>query len=100
MTTLESPVSTRYLVELYLPRRSEAEIAGNLERLQQAVARVSRPGMPIRHVCSLFIPADETCFHLFEASGPEPVEHALREAGIEHERLSEAVDLDRATCDC
>jgi hypothetical protein len=40
----------------------------------------------------IFVPDDETCFHLFEAASAETVRVAGRFAGLTFDRVTEAVE--------
>ena len=79
-----------YLVEAYAPRTSGAEVKAAAERASAAAAAVTAAGRRVRHVRSMFLRADETCFHLFEADAAEPVAEVVERAGIECERIVEA----------
>jgi len=52
-------------------------------------------GTAVRYLRSILIPGDETCLHLVEADSPEPVAEAFERAGLEADRIVEAVDLQR-----
>jgi hypothetical protein len=82
----------RFLVELYAPRCRAAEFESEVARVSAAADDLLRRGVPVRHLRSLFLPEEETCFHLFEASGTEAVEEAVRSAGLECERITLALD--------
>jgi uncharacterized protein DUF4242 len=72
--------------------------AGTAERLRQfrtAAARASRDmardGISVAYLSSVFLPADQTCLGLFQASDPEHVSEACRRAGIPCDRITEAI---------
>ena len=73
-----------YLVELYSSNASVDSAA--------ALARLG-DGMSVRHLRSILIPGDETCLHLVEADSVEQVAEAFRQAGLEADRIVEAVGL-------
>ena len=75
-----------FLVERYVPGLGVGHVV-------QALARLRRreDGEPVRHLCSLFVPADETCFCLFEALSAVSVVEANGRAGLPFERVVEAV---------
>jgi hypothetical protein len=52
---------------------------------------VSRAGTPIRYVRSIFIPEDETCFHVFESSSKEAGVAAADRAAFAFPRIAEAL---------
>jgi hypothetical protein len=83
-----------YLAELYLPEASAAELRAAAQRARSAADEMTREGTPIRYLRALFVGADETCFHLYEAPSPQLVEEASRRAEIPVERVAEALDID------
>lgn len=77
----------KYLVETYLSRAGRP----TPEELSRSAREVSLEGKEVRLLESIFIPADETCFYLFEAqSGDDVVEVATR-SGLQMERVMDAV---------
>ena len=85
-------VMPTYLVEVYLPRSraDEARVAGS--RVQAAADQLSGEGVPVRYVRTTFLPDDETCFHLVEASDVASVEEACRRAGLDRARVVTAIE--------
>lgn len=73
-----------YLVELYTVTDPDSAL---LARLGDRTA--------VRYLRSILIPGDETCLHLVEADSPERVAEAFERAGLEADRIVEAVDLQR-----
>ena len=73
-----------YLVELYSSNASvdSADLAARLG-----------DGSSVRYLRSILIPGDETCLHLVEADSVEQVAEAFRQAGLEADRIVEAVGL-------
>jgi hypothetical protein len=45
----------------------------------------------VRHVGTMYVPEDETCFDLFEAPSRELLREALQAAAIVYERIVEAI---------
>jgi hypothetical protein len=84
-----------YLVEAYMPRShaQEAQAAGG--RARRAAEDLSREGVPVRYVRTTFLPDDETCFHLFEASVPAAVEEVSRRAELGRARIVSAIETSR-----
>jgi uncharacterized protein DUF4242 len=80
-----------FLVELYLPRTDVAAFAWSTRRARLAADELSLQGTPVRYLHSIFVPADEMCFHLYEADSPDGVREAARRAALHFERVSEAV---------
>ncbi len=81
---------TNYLAEAYTP--ASAAVAEIETRARLAAAELSAAGTPVRYVRSIFMPDDETCFHLFEADSPEAVDEAARRAGFVGARITRAVE--------
>ena len=50
-------------------------------------------GSSVRYLRSILIPGDETCLHLVEADSVEQVAEAFEQAGLEADRIVEAVGL-------
>jgi hypothetical protein len=78
-----------FLVELYVADR--AAVARGVELTRRAAEDLTRSGTPVRHVRSIFVPEDETCFFLYEAESAEAVDRAASESGLPFERVSHAV---------
>ena len=85
------PSDTVYLVERYLPGIE----AGLLSRLGAQLTRVTETmrgeGKRVEWVRSLGLEADEACLCLFRAASPELVAEANDRAGLDYERISQAV---------
>jgi len=75
------------LVEAYVPKLSEAEHRAAVERARASARALSRDGTTISYRTSLFVPEDETCFHVFEGSSPEAVAEATRMAELAYARI-------------
>lgn len=87
-----------YLVELYVARSDRAGAERRGDRARLAAEQLTHEGMPVRYLRSIFVPEDETCFYLYEASSPDVVREATRRAGFTAERVTEAVpDTKRGT---
>jgi hypothetical protein len=71
-----------YLVELYSVADPDSA----------ALARLG-DGSTVRYLRSILIPGDETCLHLVEADSVERVAEALERAGLDADRIVEAVGL-------
>jgi hypothetical protein len=76
-----------YLVELYQPAGSDA----GAEQACAAATELTREGTEVRYLHSIVIPADDTCFHLFEAASAEAVDQVSRRAAFEYERIVEVL---------
>jgi hypothetical protein len=77
----------RFLVESYA--------AASAERFEEAcelARRTAEAGSGIRHVDTTYLPGDETVLHLFDAPSLEALDEAARHAGLEFERIVDAVN--------
>jgi hypothetical protein len=82
----------RFLVETYTPRIRAAEAREAGHRARAAAAELAHEGTAVRYVRTIFLPDDETCFHLFEAPSVEAVEEVGRRAGLGPLRVVTAVE--------
>jgi hypothetical protein len=89
----------QYLVELYLPRRDEAALADAAWRARVASEQVTSEGNHIRYLRTIFVPADEICFHLYEAQAADVVGEASLRARIPYERIVRAISVDGSESD-
>ncbi len=78
-----------FLVEAYVPARSEFEPV--LEQARRVAARYGAlsAGDAIRHVRSILISDDETCFHLFEAASIDALSSAITATDMRANRIVE-----------
>jgi hypothetical protein len=82
-----------YMVELYLPGEHPHERVRAAANALEGAERVRRGGLGVRYLGSIFIPTDETCFHLFEADTLGAVREANERARVRFERIVAAVHL-------
>jgi Protein of unknown function (DUF4242) len=83
-----------FLVELYVPRTEAGAANEGVARAKLAAEQLTGEGTPVRFVRGIFVPEDETCFHLYEAVTAEAVHEAARRAELPLERVAEAVGTD------
>ncbi len=81
-----------FLVEAYEPRGRNESLAEIERRARAAAAELSRSGMAVRYLRSIYIPVDETCFHVIECPSIEVVEEVGRRAQLEFDRITEAIE--------
>jgi hypothetical protein len=81
---------TEFLAELFVSKSECAASHDGWQRLAWAAAELTAEGRPVRLVRSIFVPQDETCFLLFEASSVEYVHETARRAAVICERVVEA----------
>ena len=82
-----------YLIEGYLPRSRAAELSETVARIRTAAGELTAEGIPVRHVRSSFVPADELFLHVVEAPSVEAAGELTRRAGISPERIAQAVPV-------
>jgi len=92
----------QYLVELYVSKTDCAAVAHAGARLTRAAAELTAEGRPVGLVRSIFVPEDETCFLLVEATTALDVRETARRAAVLYERVAETAADDttheRSTC--
>ncbi|HEV2901843.1 MAG TPA: nickel-binding protein [Gaiellaceae bacterium] len=72
-----------YLAELYFPDRGGGARAPLAARANAAAEELSREGIGVHYVRSVFVPEDETCFCFFEAPSADSVREALVRAALD-----------------
>jgi len=83
---------TSFVVETYVPEGSQERFSGEVDGLRRAAGSTD-PGV-VRHIASYLVPGDEMAFHLVEAATAGDVRRTASLAGIEAERIVEAVDVE------
>lgn len=76
-----------YLVESYAANHGDAVDAAR-ERARLAATL----GIGVQHVRTTFLPADEVVLHMFEARSAEALRRAVALAGLDHDRIVEAIE--------
>ena len=74
-----------FMVERYLPDLTPDAVRDQVHREQEL------PGL--RHLRTTYLPGDDLCFSLFEASSLAAVSRANDRAGMAYERIIEAFDV-------
>ncbi len=93
----ESVSGTHFLVETFAPGCKPEKLRADSAAIHAATELLARLGTRVEYVDSLLVAGEETALHFFAAGDSEAVEHVLREAGIEAERISPVVPaLNRA----
>src|SRR5438093_9971852 len=82
-----------FIVERYLPAARQAEVAAAVDHDRRAAERMTAVGVPARHLSTIHIPSDESCFSLFDAPSADALRQAHERAGIDYERIVEAVQM-------
>lgn len=91
-STLRGDHMPTYFVEQYLPRSRLGELGLEASRAEAAAQELAADGVRVRYLRTTFLPDDETCFHLVEATGPDDVGELCRRAGLANARVTRAVD--------
>ncbi len=81
-----------FLVEAYEPRGHHGSLVESERRVRTAAAELSRSGTDVRYLRSIYVPADEMCFHVFEGASIDVVEEVGRLARRKFDRVTEAVE--------
>lgn len=79
-----------YLVEAYTP--TEALLPEIEARICRATRRTSADGAVVCHLRTIFIPGDQTCFHLIDAPSSDQARAVAELATLEAQRVVEAVE--------
>jgi hypothetical protein len=82
---------SEFLVEVYVSRAAAPTARQALEQVRGAADELRREGQHIRFLHSIFVPADETCFYLFEAQSDDAVREAANRSGLLIDRVVAAV---------
>ena len=77
-------------MELRLTTGGAPAVAAAGERARSAAEQLSREGVTVRCVRSVYVPEDESCLLVFEAESPDAVDRAGRRAELTYERIVEA----------
>lgn len=81
-----------FLVESYVAPAPAIDIKALAALAEAGAVAGMRDGIPVRHVRSFLAPADDTCFHVFEAPSREAVARMTQLANLDHERITEVIE--------
>jgi hypothetical protein len=82
-----------YLVERDLPGISLEELAAAQKTAIQMGKELTAEGREVRYIRSTFVPGENRCMCLFEASNPDDVREANERGNIPFTRIVQAEDL-------
>jgi hypothetical protein len=82
-----------FVVERYLSAAGAVEVAAAVDRDRRAAEAMRVGGIPVRHVYTIYVPSDESCFCLFEAPSVDALREAQERAGIGFERIVDAIQM-------
>jgi hypothetical protein len=80
-----------FLAERYLSLQTSQALAAQVDR-----DRAAGHAMSIRHIQTIYVPADETCFALFEAASLEVVTQASERFELGYRRIVPAIVIGSA----
>lgn len=78
-----------YLAEFYLP--AGASVAGVAAQARAGAQEAARTGGDVRFIRAIFVPRDENCFALYQASSAQAVTTVGALAGLAFDRIAEAL---------
>ena len=81
----------QFYVEVFTARSSAGTLAASERRATLAAGRLSTADREVQFVRATYIPEDEICFFVFDASSGHDAALAARHAGLEPTRVVEAV---------
>jgi hypothetical protein len=82
-----------YLVERDLPGITMEELAAAQKTAIQMGKELTAEGREVRYIRSTFVPGENKCMCLFEASNPDDVREANERGHIPFTRIVQAEDL-------
>jgi hypothetical protein len=83
-----------FLVELYLSCADASEPQRAAARARADAQRLTRDGIEVHYLSSIFVRDDEICFHLLEAPSAEAVQQANEKATPGLARVSQVEILE------
>jgi hypothetical protein len=83
----------KYIVERHLRGFAYAQLSGAAAAAKRATEDMTQEGKPVRYLRSTFIPGEDKCYCLFEASSPNEVREANERANLPMERIVEALHI-------
>jgi hypothetical protein len=78
-----------FLAETYAPRGAPGTAAPRVSDAALDAEQVSQPGAPVRLLCAILVPEEETCFWLYRASSADAVRAAMTRTGLRPERITQ-----------
>jgi len=82
-----------FLAETYTPGLAPGIAAPCAADVARAAEHASGPGAPARFLGGVAVPDEETCFWLYQAPSAAAVRAAMTAAGLNPERIMQAVAL-------
>jgi hypothetical protein len=82
---------SEFLVEAYQSRAVAIADLPRLEDLSAAADQLRGEGSDVRFIRAIAVPEDEICFYLYRSDSPAAVREAAKRAGLQVERITEAL---------
>jgi hypothetical protein len=82
-----------FVVETYVPQGDQERFAADVDGIRLAAEAIVVVDGRVHHVRSYLVPGDEMGFHVVEADSADDVVRLAKLAGIEVERIAEAIDI-------
>ena len=82
-------------METYLARGHAGERVERERRARSAAAELTQEGTPVHLERSIYVPEDEICFFVFDASVAREAALVAQRAGLDPVRIVEAVSSDK-----
>jgi phosphohistidine phosphatase SixA len=79
------------LAERYVPGADRQLAVADAGRARQAGRELAAEGINVRYLSSALVPADETCFALFEACSADQVRQLLDRAALPYHHIVETI---------
>jgi hypothetical protein len=84
-----------FMVERYVPGVGPDTFAEAMRRVASAAESLTEQGVPVRYLCSVYVPTDECSFCCFEAGDVAAVREANLRAGVQFWRVVDAMFVER-----
>jgi hypothetical protein len=79
-----------FVVEIYVSRNADGEPQEMIRRVGEATLAATAAGEPVSYLQSIFVPDDESCLLVLEASSAEAVDRVIGNAGHTSLRIAPA----------
>jgi hypothetical protein len=90
---VDPPRTMTFLVERYWPGVDEAIARTVVTTLEREARAMTAEGIPVEHVGSILMPADEVVFSLIEAADEQTARQVNERADIPLDRIAAAIAL-------
>ncbi len=87
------PRASTFLVERYLPSPTGAGLAASVARVVEACAGSACGGNQVRYLHSIYLPAEDLCFCVFEGPSVAAVSAVNQAAEFAFDRITDAVPM-------